>query len=53
MRNSLFFYRIFKWNGELYSTSEHQTQTVSIKAIPYYAWCNRGEGEMMVWINEK
>ncbi|WP_327054432.1 hypothetical protein [Geobacillus thermodenitrificans] len=23
------------------------------RAIPYYAWCNRGEGEMMVWIHER
>jgi DUF1680 family protein len=22
-------------------------------AIPYYAWNNRGQGEMAVWIKEK
>ena len=22
-------------------------------AIPYYAWANRGKGEMMVWFPEK
>jgi len=26
---------------------------VSLKAIPYYAWANRGRGEMTVWIPEK
>jgi DUF1680 family protein len=33
---------------------DDQTQTVStsrkiVTAIPYYAWANRGKGEMMVW----
>ena len=27
----------------------YQAQT--IKLIPYYAWCNRAEGEMRVWLN--
>ncbi|HWV66767.1 glycoside hydrolase family 127 protein [Chitinophaga sp.] len=35
-------------NGEQVSTSS-QTFT----AIPYYAWANRGKGEMMVWFPEK
>jgi len=26
---------------------------VSMKAIPYYAWANRGRGEMTVWMPEK
>jgi DUF1680 family protein len=26
---------------------------VTIKAIPYYLWGNRGEGEMIVWIRAK
>ena len=34
------------------------TQTVStenktLTAIPYYAWANRGKGEMTVWFPEK
>lgn len=24
-----------------------------LKLIPYYAWCNRAEGEMRVWLNPK
>lgn len=36
------------WNS-LY----RQTQPVQIKAVPYYAWCNREPGEMIVWVNEK
>jgi DUF1680 family protein len=24
----------------------------SLKFIPYYCWSNRGENEMLVWINE-
>ena len=23
---------------------------VLLKAIPYYAWCNRGDGKMNVWL---
>ncbi|MDE7262450.1 MAG: hypothetical protein K2N78_10415, partial [Oscillospiraceae bacterium] len=23
---------------------------VTLKFIPYYAWANRGEGEMQVWV---
>lgn len=41
------------WNGELYQSVEAQTYEVPFRAIPYYAWCNRGGGEMLVWINEK
>ena len=25
----------------------------NIKFIPYYKWSNRGENEMLVWVNEK
>ena len=27
-----------------------QYEDVTLKLIPYYTWCNRGEGEMSVWI---
>jgi DUF1680 family protein len=30
-----------------------QTQTQPFTAIPYYAWANRGRGEMTVWLPEK
>jgi len=29
------------------------TEERSFTAIPYYAWANRGKGEMMVWFPEK
>ncbi|MGH2647085.1 MAG: glycoside hydrolase family 127 protein, partial [Ginsengibacter sp.] len=29
------------------------TETQSFTAIPYYAWANRGKGEMMIWLPEK
>ena len=27
-----------------------QTQDATLKLIPYYAWANRGQGKMMVWL---
>ncbi|WP_367576743.1 hypothetical protein [Shouchella clausii] len=27
-----------------------QTEEVTLQFIPYYAWANRGEGEMAVWL---
>src|SRR6185312_14845046 len=30
-----------------------QTKTQDFMAIPYYAWANRGKGEMMMWFPEK
>jgi DUF1680 family protein len=29
------------------------TKTISLVAIPYMAWANRGEGEMQVWFSEQ
>jgi uncharacterized protein len=29
------------------------TQDATLTAIPYYAWANRGKGEMMVWFPEQ
>ncbi|MDF2936874.1 MAG: hypothetical protein K0Q90_2247 [Paenibacillaceae bacterium] len=40
------------WSGGLYSASQKKTVPVSFKAIPYYLWGNRGEGEMAVWLRE-
>ncbi|MBA4493440.1 glycoside hydrolase family 127 protein [Paenactinomyces guangxiensis] len=37
---------------DLYTTTESQKTPQPIKAIPYYAWCNRIKGEMRVWIYE-
>ena len=30
-----------------------QTEQKTLTAIPYYAWANRGKGEMMIWFPEK
>jgi DUF1680 family protein len=38
------------WAGGLYRTQPTSVETVSIKAIPYFAWDNREPGEMMVWL---
>ncbi|TCN25362.1 glycoside hydrolase family 127 protein [Mesobacillus foraminis] len=40
------------WSS-LYRPGEEQTRQVQIKAVPYYAWCNREPGEMIVWVSEK
>ncbi|MDB5085717.1 MAG: hypothetical protein JWN30_2603, partial [Bacilli bacterium] len=36
----------------LYRSSPNPTVQFSFKAIPYFAWCNRNPGEMIVWIRE-
>lgn len=42
------------WNDALYLPHENiKTKTVELKAIPYYLWGNRGEGEMQVWIRTR
>ena len=37
----------------LYSTSKPVLIKFKTKMIPYYLWANRGENEMLVWLNEK
>lgn len=38
-------------NAELYQTvRQPREQDVTLRMVPYYAWNNRGEGEMSVWI---
>ncbi len=37
--------------GPLYSESAPETKPARMKFIPYYAWANRGTGEMRVWVN--
>lgn len=43
--------------GSLYRNITERTrdryQAQKLKLIPYYAWCNREEGEMRVWLNPK
>ncbi len=41
------------WEGDLYRTgAADRGESVDLRAIPYFAWANRGEGEMLVWIRE-
>lgn len=40
------------WDDGLYSDKDLEMLPIKIKAVPYYAWCNREPGEMLVWINE-
>lgn len=39
-------------SSELYSTKTPKRKTVTMKAVPYYIWGNRGLGQMRVWIRE-
>lgn len=42
------------WSGRLYSHEPLPEHTEThVKFIPYYAWANRGENEMSVWVREK
>lgn len=38
------------WGDKLYGAAPCPEKKVRFKAIPYFAWGNRGEGEMQVWI---
>jgi DUF1680 family protein len=39
-------------NGALYSENAPEYTPQELKAIPYFAWANRGLNEMRVWMNE-
>ncbi len=36
----------------LYSENRPTGEPAELKAIPYFAWGNRGENQMRVWIQE-
>ena len=41
------------WEGQLYrpvAVKNLAQREVSLVAVPYYAWANRGPGAMRVWI---
>ena len=38
------------WGNNLYLNSEPHLKRTDLTAIPYYAWCNRGAGQMSVWV---
>lgn len=40
-----------EWEGSLYHPAKAQTtEAVTLSFIPYFAWANRGIGEMSVWV---
>ena len=39
--------------GGLYSFAKPETKAVTLRAVPYYLWGNRGENEMRVWMPEE
>lgn len=42
-----------QWKARLYQpASGSYFEPVSLKAVPYYAWANRDEGQMTVWLNQ-
>lgn len=45
-------YRI-ETTEELYTNERPQIKACELKAIPYYAWANRGLNQMRIWIPEK
>jgi uncharacterized protein len=38
------------WKGQLYRPVSAKKETVTLQLIPYYAWGNRGKGDMSVWL---
>jgi len=44
---------LYKDTKKLYLNDKPQYYKKNIHFIPYYKWSNRGENEMLVWINEK
>ncbi|MBS4200440.1 glycoside hydrolase family 127 protein [Bacillus sp. FJAT-49732] len=41
------------WGSALYKAADEKYYPHTLTAVPYYAWCNREPGEMLVWMNEK
>lgn len=38
------------WSKKLYQPVSSTTQPVPIRLIPYYAWANRGQSDMTIWL---
>jgi hypothetical protein len=46
-----FVYEDARWSGELYrDLASTKTRRIPVRLVPYFAWDNRGSGEMSVWI---
>ncbi len=43
---------LYKDTKKLYLNDKPKYSKKNIKFIPYYKWSNRGENEMLVWVNE-
>jgi DUF1680 family protein len=41
------------WKQGLYRKEPPRTVATSVRAIPYYLWCNRGAATMRVWMHEQ
>ncbi len=41
---------ITSWSGKLYRPVAGNKQPVTLRLVPYYAWGNRGKGDMSVWM---
>jgi DUF1680 family protein len=37
---------------DLYSTTRPQGEPITLTLVPYRAWANRGENDMIVWMPE-
>jgi len=44
--------RLLPSGEQLYTAGEPLVENTNIKAVPYFLWANRGEGEMRVWLRE-
>lgn len=40
-------------DGALYSIKAYDTEKITLYAVPYYAWANRGAKDMRVWMHEE
>ncbi|MDD6145647.1 MAG: hypothetical protein PUB43_01185, partial [Oscillospiraceae bacterium] len=38
--------------SDLYSRQKPQEKQCIASAVPYYTWCNRGENQMRVWMDD-
>lgn len=38
------------WTGQLYRPINTKKEIVALRLVPYYAWGNRGKGDMSVWL---
>jgi len=39
------------WSGKLYRPIQRKKETTTLQLVPYYAWGNRGKGDMSVWLS--